>query len=688
MKKIFLKKQLQTITFISTIIVLFALMLWNCAVPNANSKSSGSKHSESEKSTDVINGENELLENMNFASASSSDYIMVYDQENYKGSSKKITASTPKLSSIGWDNKIKSVKTFGNYTAVLFEDTNYYSWSSVKGVNDTWGDGARYVDTNVADPGATLGYMSGKTSSIKILRKGINGNNPGWSKMDAAILSYDSGGGNYTMPPVPDKESKMYWSVDLNIDADHPPVCASRYIKGLWEEFELFWLDNEKTMFALKSKANGKYVCCDYNKPTTHCKARLYADRGDIRLWEMFSILRNDYTGTNFNVSWISSARYRMASSSKPWDSDTFLITDKKPDESQQGQLNQIGIYGYRDKVGMAAWKYIIQDLKPQQNVLLTVHPYTADPSAHVFDGKIYIYCSHDTDNQGGYAMTDYYVYSMDSITSQLRHPYDVGKALGIQSNSWYKSQLWAPDAAKNGSTYYFYFPAKEANGQFRIGVATSSNPYGPFTVESSYIKGPSSSKSYSMDPCIFDDNGTFYLYFGGLWGGQLEKWSVDGKTFDPSIPEQQPSNNISCRPRIAKMSSNMKSFTETPREIIMYDTDGKTQIKANQTDRRFFEGGWMNKVDSTYYFSYSTGDTRNIAYATSTSPYGPFTYKGLIGSASDPWNVDSGYGWTTHHSIVKVGSKWYLFYHDNEYSKHGNEKRSIKFKQITFPPK
>ena len=666
------KKDLKSIMKLLFLIVLAIMMSWACTAPDSQS--------------------GEIIIDDSLLKASSSDYIMIYDQANYSGNSAKITSSTPKLSSIGWDNRIKSVRTYGNCSAVLFEDADYYSYSSVKSINDTWGDGAFYVDTNVSDPGASLGYMSGKASSIKILWKGINGNLPGWSMETVSILSYDTNGGNPSIPPVPDNENKMYWTVDLHIDSSNPPVCANRYIKGPWEEFDLYWLDREKTMFALKARANGKYVCCDFNYPDTHCKARLYANRDAVRLWEMFMTLSKEYTGTNFNVSWISPVRYRMGSSSKPRDNDTFLITDKSPERSIEGQLNQVGIYGFRSNVATGAWKYITQNLTTRQRTALTVHPYTADPSAHVFDNKIYIYCSHDTDIATGFGMNDYYVYSMDSITSPLRHPYDVGPALTIQSNSWYGSCLWAPDAARVGNVYYFYFPAKEKNsGTFRIGVATSTNPYGPFAPEASYITGPSGSKSYSIDQCIFNDNGTYYMYFGGLWGGQLEKWSVDGKTYNSSIPDQVPNgtndNNVSCRPRVAKMNSNMKSFAEVPREIKMYNTDGVTEIKVKETDRRFFEGGWMNKVGNTYYFSYSTGDTRNLAYATSSSPYGPFTYRGLIGSASDPWNIDSGYGWTTHHSIVQIGSYWYLFYHDNEFSKNGLEKRSMKYSRITFPP-
>ena len=78
-----------------------------------------------------------------------------------------------------------------------------------------------------------------------------------------------------------------------------------------------------------------------------------------------------------------------------------------------------------------------------------------------------------------------------------------------------------------------------------------------------------------------------------------------------------------------------------------------------------------MHKYRGKYYFSYSTGDTHFISYATGDSPYGPFTYKGVVLNPVE--------GWTNHHSIVEVKGKWYLFYHDSVLSKGVTHLRSVK---------
>ena len=138
----------------------------------------------------------------------------------------------------------------------------------------------------------------------------------------------------------------------------------------------------------------------------------------------------------------------------------------------------------------------------------LVTDKFTADPSAHLFNGKIYIYPSHDidagipfNDNGDHFGMRDYHVYSMDSPDD--RKAKDLGKILDIDDVPWAKRQMWAPDIAENASKYFFYFPAKDHNDIFRIGVAIADSPTGPFTAEKKYIEG-----SYSIDPAIFNDNG------------------------------------------------------------------------------------------------------------------------------------------------------------------------------------
>ncbi|WP_256011406.1 glycoside hydrolase family 43 protein [Desertivirga xinjiangensis] len=301
---------------------------------------------------------------------------------------------------------------------------------------------------------------------------------------------------------------------------------------------------------------------------------------------------------------------------------------------------------------------------------------YTADPSAHVFDGKIYIYPSHDiesgiaeTDNGDHFNMKDYHILSMDEIGGSVK---DHGVALDVSSIPWAGKQLWAPDAAYKNGKYYLYFPVKDKEGVFRIGVATSNKPQGPFKPQPKPMEG-----SYSIDPAVFtDDDGISYMYFGGIWGGQLQKWER-GK-FNPggSKTDLMQDDKPALTAKIAKLKDNMLEFAEAPRDVVILDEDGNV-IKGGDHDKRFFEAAWLHKYQDKYYFSYSTGDTHKIVYATGTSPYGPFTYQGVV--------LKPVLGWTNHHSIVEFKGKWYLFYHDCELSKGQTHLRNVKVTELHY---
>ena len=291
---------------------------------------------------------------------------------------------------------------------------------------------------------------------------------------------------------------------------------------------------------------------------------------------------------------------------------------------------------------------------------------FTADPSAHVFDGTLYVYPSHDEDNAwDSFNMIDYHVFS---LSAECRFV-DEGRILGVDDVPWAQSDLWAPDAAYRDGTYFFYFPAKDSSGQFHIGVATASSPTGPFTPESSYIQG-----SFSIDPAVFiDDDGQAYMYFGGLWGGQLECY----KNGDYDGVCQEPYTGPALGPRVVRLDSSMKTISGAVEEISILGPTGSSLLALDH-NRRFFEGAWMHKRNNMYYLSYSTGDTRLLVYATADNPTGPFTYRGVL-------LPDHGSGWTTHHSVVEFQDAWYLFYHDSQCSGGNTNQRCVKVADLHY---
>jgi hypothetical protein len=303
----------------------------------------------------------------------------------------------------------------------------------------------------------------------------------------------------------------------------------------------------------------------------------------------------------------------------------------------------------------------------------LISHIFTADPSAHVFEGKVYLYPSHDLDleveeNDLGdqYQMTDYHVFSLED---PLGPATDHGEALHIRDVPWASRQMWAPDAAYRNGRYYLYFPARDKEGIFRIGVARSSRPEGPFVAEPQPIAG-----SFSIDPCVLpDEDGEFYMYFGGLWGGQLQCWATGEFIADAKTP---PEDAPALCPQVARLTKDMLHFATEPMDAVIVDAEGKPLL-AGDNQRRYFEGPWMHKYQGKYYLSWSTGDTHTLKYAVGEGPFGPFVFQGQILSPC--------IGWTTHHSIVSVQGRWYLYYHDASLSGGVSHRRSVKVQELFY---
>lgn len=315
-----------------------------------------------------------------------------------------------------------------------------------------------------------------------------------------------------------------------------------------------------------------------------------------------------------------------------------------------------------------------VQELKARAiSAPLVTHIYTADPSAHVFEGRIYIYPSHDieagipfNDNGDHFAMEDYHVLSLDRPDGEA---VDHGVALHVKDVPWAERQMWAPDAACKDGKYYLYFPAKRPDGIFQIGVAVGEHPAGPFVPEPKPIEG-----SYSIDPAVFEDvDGAFYMYFGGIWGGQLQKYRENA--YDAANEEPDASQEA-LAPRVARLTSDMTQFAESPRAVLILDEDGQPLL-AGDHERRYFEAPWLHRHDGKYYFSYSTGNTHLLCYAVGDSPYGPFTYRGQI--------MTPVIGWTTHHSICEFEGRSYLFYHDSSLSEGVTHLRSVKVTELHY---
>ena len=271
----------------------------------------------------------------------------------------------------------------------------------------------------------------------------------------------------------------------------------------------------------------------------------------------------------------------------------------------------------------------------------LTNLQFTADPSGHVFDGRLYVYPSHDRNDAQEFDMTDYHVYSTDDLQNWQDH----GVALDLADIPWARQHLWAPDCVRKDGTYYFYFPANpKPGGGSQVGVATGASPAGPFKPAATPIAGVN-----GIDPAVFvDDDGQAYIYWAG------------------------------AGPQAARLKPSMTELDGEP--VKLKGADG------------FFEGPWVFKRQGTYYFTYpakmkgGSGDGGHgqwFDYATGDNPLGPFTYRGHF-TRSGPG------GGNIHGSQVEWQGKWYCLYHDfstSEGQPKRGFKRAMRLDEMTFAP-
>ena len=268
---------------------------------------------------------------------------------------------------------------------------------------------------------------------------------------------------------------------------------------------------------------------------------------------------------------------------------------------------------------------------------------YTADPTARVFDGKVWLYASHDIispvePERKWFCMADYHCFSSEDLV----HWTDHGVILDQKDVPWGNPEgysMWAPDCVERGGKYYFYFPNAPREGRgFAVGVAVADRPDGPFTPQEKSIRGV-----FGIDPCcLLASDGNAYLYWSGM--------GFSG----------------------AKLQDNMTELDGTPVRL-------DTPLPAGGLK----EGPFVFEREGKFYLTYPwvQDRTESLVYAMADSPLGPFEYKGKIMEKS------LSECWTNHHSFVEYQGQWYLFYHHNDYSPDFDKNRSVRIDKVRFNP-
>ena len=310
---------------------------------------------------------------------------------------------------------------------------------------------------------------------------------------------------------------------------------------------------------------------------------------------------------------------------------------------------------------GLAACAQPQDENNLPENVMVTgTNPifntqFAADPTARVFNGKVYVFPSHDIpsvvthyDGSMWFCMEDYHVFSSEDLTTWTDH----GMIVHQEDVPWGKPDaysMWAPDCIEKDGKYYFYFPNASKTGGFAVGVAVADKPEGPYEILPEPIAGIN-----GIDPCVLKaSDGNCYIF----WGAG----------------------------RCAKLADNMIELAEdNPVEVMKWGEREFKNVGVNclkGLPSRQAEGPFAFEYNGNYYLTYPyvRENTEVIGYAMAKDPMGPYEYKGII-------MAEHANGcWTNHHSIINYQGQWYFFYHRNDYSPDFDKSRSARIEKLYF---
>lgn len=271
---------------------------------------------------------------------------------------------------------------------------------------------------------------------------------------------------------------------------------------------------------------------------------------------------------------------------------------------------------------------------------------YTSDPAPMVYNDTVYLYTGHDEDGSTWFVMNDWRCYSSKDMVNWTDH----GSPLSYKDFSWSRGDAWAGQCIERNGKFYYYVPVNKINGGMAIGVGISDSPTGPFKDALGFPLVETGKGD--IDPTVFiDDDGQAYLYWGNPY-----LWYV-------------------------KLNEDMISYDKTVGIVQVPLTEESFGKRLGNPERStlYEEGPWLYKRNGLYYLIYAaSGIPENIAYSTSTSPTGPWTFQGII-------MPTEGGSFTNHPGLVDYKGKSYFFYHNGGLPGGGGFTRSVCVEQFTY---
>lgn len=288
---------------------------------------------------------------------------------------------------------------------------------------------------------------------------------------------------------------------------------------------------------------------------------------------------------------------------------------------------------------------------KQAVNPFLPSWEYIPDGEPRLFDGRVYLYGSHDRFNGYTYCLNDYVCWSApeDDLSDWRYEGVIYGRADDPRNRDG-DMCLYAPDVTVGpDGRYYLYYVLSRLG---IVSVAVSDSPagryrfYGYVRYADGTLLGEREGDMPQFDPGVLTEEDRTYLYSGFCMPGDESRKG----------------------PVVSVLGPDMLSILEDPITVV------PSTPYAAGTDfdgHSFYEAPSIRKIGDTYYFIYSSILYSELCYATSKSPTGNFSFGGVI-IANNDFNIDSYkpamkpmfYGGNNHGSIIRIRGKWYVFYH------------------------
>ena len=314
-------------------------------------------------------------------------------------------------------------------------------------------------------------------------------------------------------------------------------------------------------------------------------------------------------------------------------------------------------------------------------NPILPIDEYIPDGEPHVFDGRVYLYGSHDKECGDTFCMLPYVIWSAPADDPE--NWTNKGVNYRAEQDPLFSAErpyMYAPDCVRgNDGRYYLYYCLAGRGGRGGylgpVSVAVCDTPDGKFEFYG-HVKhkdGGLFNDVVLFDPAVINDGGRIYLYYGWAIGMDMRGKLlsplyrfVQSKLFARSVKEIKNTKPSIMGCAFCELEEDMLTV-KTPPKLVL-DSISTAPKGSAAYAHPFYEAASIRKFGGTYYLVYSSGRNNELAYATSSRPDGGFTVRGVIISNSDLGykgnTIKKAPAGTIHGGIEEIGGKYYVFYH------------------------